>query len=456
MINQSLLDYIKQQIQQNTSQEQIKSSLLTNGWSATDIEEGFSAIGLTSQAVPLTPSPTPNTEPLTNAVNSTQTIAYAGFWLRVLASIIDGFIVNLIIALFSFLYLWFFVKNNDSFAGNTQAVVRIFYFIVWIIYCPFIESRGGATLGKKIIGLKVLNGNGEPVGFFRSLGRNLAKIISSLILMIGFMMAGFTKKKQGLHDFIAGCIVIKSKKINAGKIWAVIILIIGVSVGLVILTIAQLTLVISTLFNPKNINTIDVRSWQPTTSTESQSWNTTDTDLSNQTTQNEATETNNSTLNTFIPLSSEEYDTYFSQPIMGLDKKNYVSGSRTYAGPALIILSTPSFLRIALPIIPNLEENNDYAWIDLTSITTRNGKEILDNESPFEQEILFKGLNFTKDSEPIEFLSASRKLHYLADAQPSDVKTITGTLFFKIPLDSEDSTNFYEKSYPFSLSKQLQ
>jgi len=453
MINQSLLDYIKQQIQQNTSQEQIKSSLLTNGWSATDIEEGFSAIGLTSQAVPLTPSPTPNTEPLTNAVNSTQTIAYAGFWLRVLASIIDGFIVNLIIALFSFLYLWFFVKNNDSFAGNTQAVVRIFYFIVWIIYCPFIESRGGATLGKKIIGLKVLNGNGEPVGFFRSLGRNLAKIISSLILMIGFMMAGFTKKKQGLHDFIAGCIVIKSKKINTGKIWAVIILIIGVSVGLVILVIAQLTLVISTLFSPKNINTIDVRSWQPSTSTEIQSWNTTDTDLSNQTMQNDATEANNSTFNTFIPLSSEEYDTYFSQPIAGLDEEIGFKGSRTYAGPALIVLNTMGLLHVALPIIPNLEENSDYIWIDLTSITAKDGTEILDSESSFEQDLFFKSLTLRKNIEPVEFLSDYRSLHYIDEAKPFDIKTVKGTLFFKIPLDSEDSANFYEKSYPFSLSE---
>ena len=125
----------------------------------------------------------------------------------------------------------------------------ILYFIMWILYFPFMESRGGTTFGKKIVGIKVLNANGEPVGFLRSLGRNLAKIISALILMIGFMMAGFTKKKQGLHDIIASCVVVKSKETSAGKIWAVIILIIVVCIGTVVIAGAQFLFMLSSLFS---------------------------------------------------------------------------------------------------------------------------------------------------------------------------------------------------------------
>jgi hypothetical protein len=86
------------------------------------------------------------------------------------------------------------------------------------------ESNGGATFGKIVLGIKVLGSNGEPVGFLKSLARNFSKIISTLILMIGFIMAGFTKKKQGLHDIISNCIVVNVKEISAGKVWLVIIL----------------------------------------------------------------------------------------------------------------------------------------------------------------------------------------------------------------------------------------
>jgi len=102
-----------------------------------------------------------------------------------------------------------------------------------------------------------------------------------------------------------------------------------------------------------------------------------------------------------------------------------------------------------LPVIPNLEGNKDYVWIDLTSILSKNGQDILDRESTFEKDIFFKGLNLSKETQPFEYLSDHRQVHYIAGAKSSDAKTIKGTLFFKIPLDSKNSSNFYEKSYPF-------
>ena len=152
MINQQILDYIKQQIQQGVSREQIKSSLMTNGWQASDIEEGFNAIGSGSSNIPL--APLANVGPTSNFTNSATPISYAGFWLRVAASLVDGFIVNLIFALLGFLYFWFFAKNNPSLSNSTSTVMGILYFIMWILYFPFMESRGGTTFGKKIVGIK--------------------------------------------------------------------------------------------------------------------------------------------------------------------------------------------------------------------------------------------------------------------------------------------------------------
>jgi uncharacterized RDD family membrane protein YckC len=71
------------------------------------------------------------------------------------------------------------------------------------------SSSWQATLGKKALGLVVTTVGGEPISFGRALGRNLAKLLSSLILMIGFLMAGFTAKKQALHDLLADCLVVR-------------------------------------------------------------------------------------------------------------------------------------------------------------------------------------------------------------------------------------------------------
>lgn len=428
MINQQLLDFIKQQVQQGIGREQIKSSLMTNGWQASDIEEGFNAIG--SSGIPL--APTANVGPMSSFTNPSMPISYAGFWLRVAASLVDGFIVNLMFALLGFLYFWFFAKNNPSLSNSTQTVMGIFYFVIWILYFPFMESRGGTTFGKKIVGIKVLNANGEPVGFLRSLGRNLAKIISALILMIGFIMAGFTKKKQGLHDIIASCLVVRSRETSAGKIWAVIILIIVVCIGTVAIAGAQFLFMLSSLFSG-GIN-IQTSSNQPST------------------TQFQDNGTVTSTASVFVPLSSSEYDTYFSKPIAGLDGESDYKGPRAYAGPALLAFDDFWGINSALPVIPNLENNKDYVWIDLASIISKNGQDILDRESTFEKDIFFKGLNLSKETQPFEFLSDHRSIHLITGAKSSDAKTINGTLFFKIPLDSKNSSNFYEKSYPFTIN----
>jgi uncharacterized RDD family membrane protein YckC len=71
------------------------------------------------------------------------------------------------------------------------------------------SSSAQATLGKLIIGIKVTNVHGDRISFGRATARYFAKVISALTLFIGYIMAGFTNKKQALHDIIADCLVIK-------------------------------------------------------------------------------------------------------------------------------------------------------------------------------------------------------------------------------------------------------
>jgi uncharacterized RDD family membrane protein YckC len=79
----------------------------------------------------------------------------------------------------------------------------------WLYYTLLESSVWQGTLGKKALGLEVTDLGGRRVSFGRATGRFFARIISGLTLGIGFIMAGFTERKQALHDIIAGCLVIR-------------------------------------------------------------------------------------------------------------------------------------------------------------------------------------------------------------------------------------------------------
>ena len=76
------------------------------------------------------------------------------------------------------------------------------------VYESLMESASKqATLGKMVLGLKVTDMEGRRISFSRATGRHFAKIISGMIFAVGYIMAGFTQRKQALHDMIAGTLV---------------------------------------------------------------------------------------------------------------------------------------------------------------------------------------------------------------------------------------------------------
>lgn len=86
-----------------------------------------------------------------------------------------------------------------------------YFWIPWLIYAAIMESGARqATLGKMAMGIKVTTEDGEPAFFPRSLARNLLKIVSAITLGIGFAMAGWTRRKQAMHDKITDCLVVVS------------------------------------------------------------------------------------------------------------------------------------------------------------------------------------------------------------------------------------------------------
>lgn len=146
-------------------------------------------------------------------------MSYAGFWIRLGAYLIDGillYIVNRIIGMVFGVSVGA-MSGFDESAGETvqTGAVLIAYLVIMVAniayFAVFESSARQATPGKMALGLIVTDLNGDRISFGRALGRYFAKIISSLILLIGFIMIGFTERKQGLHDMIAGTLVLKGK-----------------------------------------------------------------------------------------------------------------------------------------------------------------------------------------------------------------------------------------------------
>ena len=83
--------------------------------------------------------------------------------------------------------------------------------LAWLYGALMESSRYQATLGKMVLGIVVTDMNGQRVSIARATGRHFGKWVSSLILGIGYLMIAFTEKKQGLHDIMAGCLVVVKK-----------------------------------------------------------------------------------------------------------------------------------------------------------------------------------------------------------------------------------------------------
>ena len=86
-------------------------------------------------------------------------------------------------------------------------------FVIGLLY--FIGMEGSpkqATLGKMAVSIVVTDVHGERITYNRATGRHLAKFISAVVLLIGFLMVAWTERKQGLHDMIAGTLVMTGRR----------------------------------------------------------------------------------------------------------------------------------------------------------------------------------------------------------------------------------------------------
>ena len=137
---------------------------------------------------------------------------YAGFWRRFAAYLIDSMVIAFALTNFaSLLSRQLVVSITNAQTLNTYlatAIGLMSLLLTWAYYSGMESSPLQATIGKLVVGIYVTDLQGQRISFGRATGRWFGKIISGAILLIGYLMAGFTEKKQALHDMMARCLVL--------------------------------------------------------------------------------------------------------------------------------------------------------------------------------------------------------------------------------------------------------
>jgi uncharacterized RDD family membrane protein YckC len=129
--------------------------------------------------------------------------AFAGFWRRFAAYAIDYLLV-----LLGGTVLGAVAIQAGLVADGTQGRFTLWLVVGYFLYCTLLESSPWqATVGKRVIGVKVVNRRGERIGFARAAVRFVAKLLSVLTLFVGYLLIVVTRRRQALHDLIAGTLV---------------------------------------------------------------------------------------------------------------------------------------------------------------------------------------------------------------------------------------------------------
>jgi uncharacterized RDD family membrane protein YckC len=150
---------------------------------------------------------------------------YGGFWARFVALVIDNAVVFVIL-----LAAGISMGTAVAMAGMedmTSMIGGVVFTFIPFLYWPVLESSSWqATVGKRVMGLQVTDLEGNRLSFVHALLRAFAKIVSSIPMGIGFLIAAFTARKQALHDIIVKTLVVRT---GPSQLWKIFVaLIVGV------------------------------------------------------------------------------------------------------------------------------------------------------------------------------------------------------------------------------------
>jgi uncharacterized RDD family membrane protein YckC len=140
---------------------------------------------------------------------------YAGFWLRLVASVCDGvcIVVLLVAALFCYGVVVAIASGGQDTSASAAVLFNLLALVVpWLYYTIAESSPWQATPGKLLVGLRVVSDAGARISFGRANGRFWAIQVSGLTFGIGYLVCAFTPRKQALHDLMSGCCVVSVRR----------------------------------------------------------------------------------------------------------------------------------------------------------------------------------------------------------------------------------------------------
>lgn len=144
-------------------------------------------------------------------------VGYAGFWIRFVAWFLDAIILWVVnvgahaiirVSAGAPVRPWW-SESSGATMGLTCAELAVGFVLRWLYLALSESSAAQATIGKRAMRLRVTDLEGRRISFARATGRAFAKIVSAIILGIGFLMIAFTGRRQGLHDMMAETVVLR-------------------------------------------------------------------------------------------------------------------------------------------------------------------------------------------------------------------------------------------------------
>ena len=192
MVNDYLVNYIREQLKNGYDINSIREAISRQGYERGEIEDSINYANSNVKNI---------TEKESNKIVKTDMLnpKYQGFWIRFLAFILDGFIIWIPVGL---------LQMGLIYVTGMQSMMYLASF-VGIVLTVYMDGIKGGTPGKLILRMRIVNEKGEYIGIPMAILRYIGKILSGMILGIGYFMIGWDEKKQGLHDKIAQTYVIK-------------------------------------------------------------------------------------------------------------------------------------------------------------------------------------------------------------------------------------------------------
>ena len=141
---------------------------------------------------------------------TTDNVVYSGFWRRFAAYLIDMVLVSLVILILSAAMGFSVGIGGVGGPGMSLLGVLIAIAAPWLYWAGMESSKHQATIGKMAMGMAVTDQFQNRLTFLRATARYYGKILSGMTLLVGFIMAGFTQRKQALHDMLAGTLVVNA------------------------------------------------------------------------------------------------------------------------------------------------------------------------------------------------------------------------------------------------------